>query len=389
MTDWMAHGNPAEPVVEMTTSIADVDAGQWNALAGPDDFYQSHEWLASVEHDSTAKPCYLVARLAGRLVGALPVYRVEFEGNAFYKPDRLRKLLRVSGGYLVAGSRRCYHSSVMTADKLPESQQDRIAAALLRQALALAEADGMSGIGLFCLSTAALERIARVAAVTASFDSAETVVDGVADGIDGYVRRLSSKLRTKIRREMRLFDATGWTTDVVRLADCLAEAAFLVSKVEQRHGHTTPDALLRRVFRWQVRAADHRAAVFTCRDGDGAMVACAVNYVWRDTLYSRAVGLDYDRLGGSFAYFNLLIYKPIEYAAAHGLRRIQLGLASSAKFERGAVGVPLWTAVVRTGPPDREPGIRLAEPGAMASWREPYDCYRHAFPPATWSPPGS
>ena len=378
----------AGPVVDVTTSVHDVDAGQWNALATSDDFYQSHEWLAAVERDSTAKPRYLTARMDGRLVGVLPVYRVDFEGSAFYQQDRLRELLGVPGSYLVAGARRCYHSSIMTARELPEGEQDEVAAALLREALVLAKTDGLDGIGLFCLSTPGLERVGRVVGATASFDAAETVIAGIADGVDAYMSRQSSKLRAKVRREMRSFAATGWTTQVGRLADCTAEAASLVSKVEQRHGQLTPDVLLRRVFRWQARAADHRAAVFTCRDDDGELVACAVNYVWQDTLYSRAVGLDYDRLDHSFAYFNLLIYKAIEYAAAHGLDRLQLGLGSAPKLERGAVAVPLWTAVVPVEQPVGPPGLKLANPGAMAAWREPYRCWDRAFPDATWTPPG-
>jgi uncharacterized protein len=384
----MGQTRTAGVTVDVTTSIRDTEAGQWNALAGPDDFYQSHEWLAVVERDSTARPHYVRAWLDGRLVGALPAYKVEFEGSPFYQQDRLRGLLRVPGSYLLAGARRCYHSSVMTDSDLPDDDQDQIAGALLRQALALAESQRLDGVGLFCLSTAGVERVGRVASATASFDDAETVIAGIADGMDAYLSRQSSKLRSKVRREMRLFDATGWTTEVVRLADCVAEAAVLVSKVEQRHGHPTPDVLLRRAFRWQAQAADHRAAVFTCRNGDGDLMACAVNYIWRNTLFSRAVGLDHDRLTGSFAYFNLLIYKAIEYAAARGLDRLQLGLASAAKLERGAMALPLWTAVVPVAQPADVVGLRIAAPGRTEAWRESYRCYGRAFPEAGWSLPG-
>jgi hypothetical protein len=371
--------------VDAVASIHEVEAARWNDLAGPDDFYQSHEWLSAVERDSTATARYLVASLDGELVGALPTYQVEFEGSAPYRSARFRALLGVQGRHVVAGARRCYRSGIMLAPRLPEVLRDEVAAALLREALADADGSGMSGVGLFYLPTADLECIGRVLPVTAAFDSAETVIDGVGDGIDAFLDRQSSKLRAKIRRELRTFAGTGWHTEVTRLGDCLAEAAFLVGKVEQRHGQATPDVLLRRVFRRQAQAADDRAVVFACRDEHGDMVACAVNYVWRDTLYSRAVGLDYERIGGSFAYFNLLIYRGIEYAAAHGLNRLHLGLASSAKIERGAVARPLWTAAVHTGAVDREPGVRLVDPGAAGSWSEPYRC--HAFDPGTWRVP--
>jgi predicted N-acyltransferase len=373
--------------IEILRSIHEMKPGQWNELAGADDFYQSHDWLAVIERDSSAAPRYLVGFLGGRLAGALPVYQVAREGSTPYQPGRFRDLLHVQGDYLVAGARRCYRSDVMLANWLPPAVQDQVAGALLRAALAVAVQNGMSGVALFYLPSAALRRLGRVLPVTAAFDSAETVITGVRTGIDAYLSRLSSKRRCKIRKEMRTFVAAGWRTEVTRLADCLAEVASLVSKVEQRHGHLTPDVLLRRAFRWQVQAVDDRAVVFTCRDGGGEIVACAVNYVWRDTLYSRAVGLDYARLDGSFVYFNLLIYRAIEYAAEQGLDRLHLGLASTAKVERGAVASPLWTAAVRADTADGAPGIRLVDPAAMRRWSEPYGCYSHALPAETWALP--
>jgi predicted N-acyltransferase len=373
--------------VETLRSIHEVEAGAWNEMVGPDDFYQSHEWLAAVERDRSATPRYLVAFAGGQPVGALPVYQVAREGTAAYQPARFRDLLDVRGDYHVAGTRRCYRSDFTLAQRLPADIRDQVAGALVRAALAQADENGMAGLGLFYLPTAALRRIGRVVPVTAAFDSAETVISGIGDGIDAYLGRLSSRRRGKMRREIRTFAATGWRTDVTRLGDCVAEVAALVSRVEQRHGHGTPDALLRRVFRWQVQAADSRAVVFACRDGAGELVACTVNYAWRDTLYSRAFGVDYARTKGSFAYFNLVIYQAIEYAAAHGLNRLHLGLASLAKVERGAVASPLWTAAVRTGTLDRPPGIRLVDPAAMRRWSEPYACYSHALPAQAWTLP--
>jgi predicted N-acyltransferase len=373
--------------VQALTSIHDIPAAAWNALLGPDDFYQCHEWLAMLERDSTAEPRYLVASLAGRPVGALPVYQVAHEATSAYSPARFRELLQVPGDYLLAGTRRGYRSEVAVVRDLPAAVQHRVTAALVGEALAIAAATGASGIGCFYLPTPAVERLGRVGAVTACFDGGQAVIDGVGAGMEAYLARCSSKLRAKIRRELRTFAATGWHTEVTPLADCLSEVALLVSKVEQRHGHTTPDFLLKRLYRRQAEDLRHREAVFTCRDRRGEMVACAINYAWQDTLYSRAVGLDYDKMGSSYAYFNLLIYEAVEYASAHGLDRLQLGLASAAKAERGAVLSPLWTAAV-AGSGQRQPGIRLRDRGAAQRWNQAYRCYAHALPDQSWRLPG-
>ncbi|MDQ1739539.1 MAG: uncharacterized protein QOE53_1191, partial [Pseudonocardiales bacterium] len=255
--------------VQALTSISDVPAAAWNALLGPDDFYQSHEWLAVLERDNTAEPRYLLASLADQLVGVLPVYQIGHEAAPAYSPARLRHLLQLQGSYLVAGARRCYRSEITVARDLPAAMQDRVTAALVQEALAIAAEVGHRGVGCFYLPTPSLERLGRVGAVTACFDGAEAVIDGVGAGMDAYLARCSSKLRAKIRREMRAFAATGWHTEVTPLADCLSEVALLVSKVEQRHGHTTPDFLLKRLFRRQADQLQHREAVLTCRNQHG------------------------------------------------------------------------------------------------------------------------
>jgi hypothetical protein len=93
-------------------------------------------------------------------------------------------------------------------------------------------------------------------------------------------------------------------------------------------------------------------------------------------------------MDSSYAYFNILIYQAIEYASAHGLDRLQLGLASAAKAERGAVLRPLWTVAVPAGPGQREQGIQLRDPGAAQRWNEAYRCYAHALPEQAWRLPG-
>jgi uncharacterized protein len=372
----------------MHGSIVAVDDAEWNALAGSDDFYESHEWLAAIERDRTARPCYIVARCAGRLVGGLPLYRVSFEGSSFYQPERLRALLGVAGDYLIAGTRRGYRSDVLLAPDLPEAVRRRIAGFLLRTALDEAGAAGMSGVVLPYLSTPALELAGSVAPVTAAFDGADCILDGIGNGIGAYLDQLSSKRRTKVCGEMHRFAGTGWRIQAAALADCLPEVASLVSEVERRHGHAMPDALLRRVFRREVAAVGHRAAVLSCHAAD-AIVACAVRYVWRDTLYSRAIGLDYDRIRGTFAYFNLLVYESVRYAAERGLDRLMMGLATAPKLERGAIARPLWTAVLRTDDADLEPCVRIVDRDAMRRWSEPYRCYPRAFPADVWVQPGS
>lgn len=378
------------PSVEAVTSLRDVARDEWNLLAGPDDFYQSHEWLSTVERDTTASTSYLLARIGGRLAGALPTYRVAFEGNDAYRPERFRVLLGAEGEHLLAGARRCYRGSVLLAPDLPAAAADEVAGALVRAAVDAAAGEGLGGVILPFLPTRTLERIGRSLPVTAAFDSAEVVVPGIARGLDRYLARLPGSRRQAARREIRKFAAAGWHTRVERLGECLADAARLVSNVELRHGRRTPDILLKRVFRRQVDAVDDRAVVLTCRNDAGALVACSIFYEWKGTLYCRAVGFDYARCA-SFEYFSLYLYLPIELAPQYGCERLQLGReATYAKVARGAVTSPLWTARLGVGAVDRRPGVKVIDPAAMQQYAEDLRVVApQAFPAEAWRLPAS
>ncbi|HJQ01782.1 MAG TPA: GNAT family N-acetyltransferase [Jatrophihabitans sp.] len=370
--------------IDVVSAIDEVPAAAWDALAGSADLYQSSGWLGAIERDTTATARYLLARSADRLIGALPVYRVDHEVNPAYLPLRSAALRQCGGDHLLAGARRGYHSELLIEAGLPTPAGDQVAAALVEHALKLAAADGRSGIAFRYLPTETLRRLARIAPVVASLDSGNTTIEGVVGGLASYLAGCSAKLRAKIRRELRRYAATGWRIETIPLAEQLSDVARLVSAVEQRHGHATPDLLLRRLFRRELSFLGERVVAFGCHDQQDQLVACAINYAWRDTLYSRAVGLDYLRIPGSFAYFKLLIYHAIEYAAEHGFNRLALGLATPAKVERGAVLRPVWAAALPCEARNRPVGISIAEPDTIRRWVEPYRCYSHALTESDW-----
>ncbi|TYK52394.1 GNAT family N-acetyltransferase [Actinomadura decatromicini] len=366
-SDWRPCSESADvcaPRVRVVGGIGEVEAECWNALAGADDFYMSHEWLASIERDRVARVRYVLALAGDRLIGALPIYRLLYEGGTFYQNQRFRTLLGIEGDHLVAGSRLCNRGGVLLADDLRADVGEQTVRVLLQAALAVAEGEGLHGIVLPYLPAAQVQRIRRAAWVVAARDDAEAIVSGASVGVDAYVERLPKKRRYYARQERDRYAKAGWRSGVEPLAGCVPEVARLVSEVNRRHGDTVPDFLLRRIFRWEARAVGPRAVVLTCRDERGALVACAVDFVWRDMLYLHAVGLDHERLRDSFEYFNLMIYRAIEYASEQGLDRLHLGLVTRAKTLRGAVANPLWTAAVLCGTAGRAPGVRFVDGSA-------------------------
>jgi predicted N-acyltransferase len=367
-------------------SIRDIEPLAWDRLAGPDAFFQSHGWLASVERDRTARCRYLLALVDGCLVGALPIYRQVSEYRSFYLADRFQRLLGLDGDYLLAGARRGFHSTVLRAADVPETVRDDIDRALLEAGLATAREEGLRGVVIPFMPTSELERAGRVVAVRAAYDSADAVIADAGDGVEALLGRLSAKRRYTSRKELRIYGAAGWRTGAESLTECLSEAARLVTVVEHRHGHPTHDFLVRRMFRRQLSAVGREAAVLTCRDAQGELVGCTVNYPWHDTLYNHTVGLDYARLRDSYEYFNLLIYRAVQHAAANGLGRVHLSIATRAKLQRGAIARPLWTAALLLDDRRLRSGVRLVDPDGMRRGIAQLGEFSHAFLSSDWTP---
>jgi hypothetical protein len=86
-----------------------IDQKAWDRVAG-DAFYLCHGWLAGIERDLDVDASYVVVELEGRVVGAMPVYRVGREMSRAYRPERFRGALGVDGEMLFAGALRGYRT---------------------------------------------------------------------------------------------------------------------------------------------------------------------------------------------------------------------------------------------------------------------------------------
>jgi len=366
--------------IQLVESIAAIPQKDWDALVGAGAFFQSHAWLRFVEREPIARARYVLAQRNGVLVGALPLYKYYKTPRPRYRIERFRSLLSIEGDYLIAGARRGLRTALLVSELEGDTQA---LAAMLSAAMEVAASERCAGLIIPFMPTADVSRLARLADVWSTdiaFDDVEAVLQ-VVGTFENYAARLPRKRRYTTMKERRRYLHEGLRTSVERLEDCLEEVASLVSMLETRHGHSIPDFLLRRVFRWQVKASPERPVVLTCRTDDGQMVACTVNYAWRGGLYNQAVGMRYALLREAYEYFNLLIYEPVSRASELHVSRIHLSIASRAKLQRGADAFPLWTAVLRHS--RGKGGVHILDPDASNRWRREMG-YVHAFPEDAW-----
>ncbi len=330
----------------------------WDRLAGDDDFYLSYDWLRYVESERAEQPRYLLCTESGELQGALPLYRVREAYRALYQPERLAELLGVTGGTLLAGACRGFRSALL----LSPSQAGRAAtvSALVESARAQAAAEGCAGIVLPFLTTAALLDVARAAPARAAYDMAEAEIGDCSGGLTAYAERAPRRVRSKIRSDVARFAEAGWVLRERNLADCWQDAAWLLDALQRKYGHHEKTLQEReRSIAGQAKHLAGQTVVFTCED-DRGIAGMAVFYRWRAALAGGFAGFDYDRLRQGREYFNVTVCAPIQYAAAAGIDRLQLGVASwEAKGYRGAVLRPLWSAFIPAAASGEARGLEL------------------------------
>jgi predicted N-acyltransferase len=104
------------------------------------------------------------------------------------------------------------------------------------------------------------------------------------------------------------------------------------------------------------RMAERLLLVFAYRDG--VPIAGALNLIGDDTLYGRYWGALADV---PHLHFEICYYQAIDYAIAHGLKRVEAGAQGSHKLARGYRPVPTWSAHHIADPSFRDAVARYLE----------------------------
>ena len=348
--------------VSCVDSIGAVQPAEWARVAVRGGLYASHPWLLALEGQAGFDPRYLLATASdGRLLGALPVYRVEGPGTVslydhyalFVEP--WAGATDASGSWfpaLYAGTKAGYQNEVLVDVGLDAPATRRVLAALVERLAALAGAQRVRSQAWLYLTERAAGTIVPLLGERARLllSGASTHVAIRWRSFDGYLASLSRSRRHQVRREIDRFGAAGHRVDVGRLSECCQEAGPLLANVQRKYGHgSTPEEMTEQLRR-QAAVLDEHSVVFQCRRGS-SLVGYCLCFAWGEELYARTVGFDYGATGSHAEYFNLNYYLPIRYAIEHGLRTVHLGTQSyEAKLARGAAPRPLWSAVVPGGP---------------------------------------
>ncbi|MFJ5631805.1 GNAT family N-acetyltransferase [Streptomyces goshikiensis] len=363
--------------VAAVSSLRDVPAAEWDALAATSGIYTSHAWMSSVEAEPGAQAEYLLARRQGRLVGALPHYQVDLEYNAYYATPRHLDILGLDGTWTVTGARRGYRFE-LPCDGTEDAAA--VAEALVTPALEMAEARGDRGC-LFPFVTTPTAKLLWERGAAVALDGAESSIVTGSAPFETYRSTLPRKRRNAVQHEFSTFLNAGYDLATERLEDCYEEAAPLLVELQLKYGHEANTDGMVQYLTGQLEALGRYAIVFTARIA-GRLVAFSLMYQFGDALYARAAGFDYTRTEKAFAYYALCYYLPIEHMHRQGLRELHLGMETyKAKVARGAVLSPLWSVAL----PCKSSARPNVKPSDTSAWRLEYGA--RAVTEELWQPP--
>lgn len=336
--------------VTIHNEIGAIDRDEWNAVAGDDHPFLSHEFLLAAEQTGCVSehsgwlPCHLALRDdKGRLRAALPLYEKHDSWGEFVFDWAW------ANAYERAGLN--YYPKLVSAVPFTPATSPRLllrdnadteaASTLIRAAIDLARQRDCSSLHILfpaAREVAALQKMGLKIRKDCQFHWHNR---GYSD-FDDFLRTFSSKKRKKVRRDRRHVVEAGIRFRRLTGADLTPEVWRdiypLISRTFMRRGSMPYFNL---AFFEQISSSiPDKLLVILAEVGDKA-VAAAVLFVGKDTLYGRYWGSTghYNSL-----HFETCYYQGIDYCIEHGLRTFEPGTQGEHKISRGFLPATTYSA---------------------------------------------
>jgi predicted N-acyltransferase len=336
--------------LETAPTLNGVEKAAWDALANPDPTrfnpFVAYDFLSAMEKSGSARaetgwqPAHLLLKRDGALVGAMPTY-VKGHSQGEYIFDHA-----FADAYQRAGGR--YYPKFLSAVPFTPATGPRLLAKgetekrlLLQSMTQAAETIGLSGahINFLQADEAALAEAEGYA--TRHGEQYHFIDRGYGDW-DGFLGALASRKRKALRKERASLKEAGVTTEWITGKDITEEHLdafwwFYQDTGARKWG--TP-YLTRTAFTLLAESmADRLLFIFARKDEK--RIAGALNLIGGETLYGRYWGCsEYV----PFLHFELCYYQAVDFALAHGLKRVEAGAQGEHKIARGYEPVTILSA---------------------------------------------
>lgn len=348
-------------LARLGSGISEVDARQWDALAGGDPFL-SHAFLAALEQSGSVgpgtgwSPAPILIEDEGELAAAAPAYlKSHSQGEYVFDHGWAEAWERAGGQYYPKLQIAVPFTPVPGARLLGSRPQQLLAAAE-----AVAEQNGLSSAHITFIDAAGAAECEARGWLIRDGVQYHWLNRGFAS-FEDFLAALTSRKRKAIRKERTaaregLEFRTQRGTEIGR-AEWDAMWNFYQDTGSRKWGRP----YLTRSFFDRIGESMGDALLLMLAYRDGAPIAGALNFVGPDTLFGRYWGCTQEV---PFLHFELCFYQAIEWACDHGLAAVQAGAQGEHKIARGYEPV-----LTRSGHYLPNPGFREAVADFVASER--------------------
>lgn len=342
----MAEADPPARTLSLGTGVAGVEAAAWDALAGDDNPFVSHAFLALLEESGSVGPGtgwqpapLLVEDGTGALVAAAPAYlKTHSQGEYVFDHAWADAWERAGGSYYPKLQIAAPFTPVPGPRLLARSDDD--ARLLIRAAEAVVRQNGLSSAHATFVAPGQMP-LFEDAGWLARRDIQFHFINRGYASFDDFLATLTSARRKQLRKEraravqgLRIEDVTG---DAIRPDHWDAMWGFYQDTGARKWGHPY---LTRAAFDLMgARMADRLWMSIAYRDE--RPVAGAMHLIGADTLYGRYWGCLVDI---PYLHFELCYYRAIDIAIARGLARVEAGAQGGHKLARGYAPAATWSA---------------------------------------------
>ncbi|NCU19210.1 N-acetyltransferase [Candidatus Falkowbacteria bacterium] len=342
--------------ISLLSGVCDIPASDWDACACPEaasgrpsDPFTTHRFLAALEVSGSVGPGTgwtprpMVARRGGQIIAVAPVYlKGHSQGEYIFDHGWAEAYARAGGRYYP--KLQCaVPFTPATGRRLLTAPGETVAGrtALLAGMVRVADEAGLSSAHItFCTEDEATDG-AGAGFLHRRTQQFHWLNRGYAS-YDDFLSELSSRKRKALRKERDRAQGFGGsihllTGDEIEPEHWAAFWAFYQDTGARKWGRP----YLTRAFFDAAQETLRDDILLVMARREGRWIAGAMNLIGREALFGRYWGAIEDH---PFLHFELCYHQAIDWAIAHGLRRVEAGAQGEHKLARGYLPVTTHSA---------------------------------------------
>ncbi len=334
-----------EIVARLAGSYGELDAGEWDALAGGNPFL-SHAFLIALEDSGSVGPGsgwkaapIVIEDAQGRLAAAIPGWFKSHSQGEYVFDHAWADAWHRAGGTYYPKLQIAVPFTPATGPRLLLADQ-ALALPLLRAAEQLCEGNGLSSAHATFIDPEQLPLFEAAGWLRRSDIQFHWFNRGYAS-FDDFLAQLSSRKRKDLRKERAAaqsgVEIRSLTGTAIREEHWDAFWAFYQDTGARKWGRPY---LTREAFTLLGQRLGERILLILAYV-DGLPIAGALNFIGPDALYGRYWGA---LVANPFLHFELCYYQAIDAAIRLGLPRVEAGAQGGHKLARGYEPVQTWSA---------------------------------------------